>query len=76
MRQRLVIVDRPGRGVRQCPHRPASRRGDAQPVEGDDTGPVNEPEEYGSLTVEDDPQGTVDPADVAGTADESDEDVS
>ncbi len=49
---------------------------DAQPVEGDDTGPVNEPEEYGSLTVEDDPQGTVDPADVAGTADESDEDVS
>jgi len=30
-------------------------------------------EEYGSLTVEDDPEGTVDPADVAGTADESDD---
>jgi hypothetical protein len=48
---------------------------DVQPVEGDDTGSVSEPEEYGSLSVEDDPQGTVDPADVAGTADESDEDV-
>ena len=32
-------------------------------------------EEYGSLTVEDDPEGTVDPADLAGTADESDHDI-
>jgi hypothetical protein len=30
----------------------------------------------GNLTVEDDPQGTVDPSDLAGTASESDEDVS
>jgi hypothetical protein len=43
--------------------------------QGEDTGSVRDPEEYGSLSVEDDPQGTVDPADVAGTADESDEDV-
>jgi hypothetical protein len=48
---------------------------DTQPIEGEDTGALTEPEEYGSLSVEDDPQGTVDPADVAGTADESDEDV-
>ncbi len=33
-------------------------------------------QEYGSLSVEDDPEGTVDPADLAGTADESDEDAS
>jgi hypothetical protein len=32
-------------------------------------------EEYGSLTVEDDPDGTVDPADLANTADESDHDL-
>lgn len=32
-------------------------------------------EEYGSLTVEDDPDGTVDRAELAGTADESDHDV-
>ena len=39
-------------------------------------GEQTDPEEYGSLTVEDDPEGTTDPADLAGTADESDEDVS
>ena len=48
---------------------------DSSPIEGDDTGAPAEPEEYGSLTVEDDPSGTVDPAELAGTADESDEDV-
>ena len=32
-------------------------------------------EEYGSLTVEDDPDGTVDPAELANTADESDHDL-
>jgi hypothetical protein len=32
-------------------------------------------DEYGSLTVEDNPDGTVDPGDLAGTADESDDDV-
>ena len=30
----------------------------------------------GNLTVEDDPQGTVDPSELAGTASEHDEDVS
>jgi hypothetical protein len=30
----------------------------------------------GNLTVEDDPQGTVDPSDLAGTASDDDEDVS
>lgn len=48
---------------------------DAQPVEGDDTGAPNEPTEYGSLSIEDDPGGTVDPAELADTTDESDEDV-
>lgn len=43
---------------------------------GDDVKPVTDPEELGSLTVEDDPEGTVDPADLAGTAGGSDEDVS
>ncbi|MFZ1118563.1 MAG: hypothetical protein WAN44_22345 [Propionibacteriaceae bacterium] len=33
------------------------------------------PDEYGSLTVEDNPEGTVDPADLASTAKESDDDV-
>jgi hypothetical protein len=32
-------------------------------------------EEYGTLSVEDNPDGTVDPADLAGTADESDAEV-
>ena len=32
-------------------------------------------DEYGSLTVEDNPEGTVDPADLAGTANESDDEV-
>jgi hypothetical protein len=30
----------------------------------------------GNLSVEDDPQGTVDPSDLAGTASDDDEDVS
>ena len=48
---------------------------DAQPVQGDDTGAPTEPEDFGSLSVEDDPSGTIDPADLADTASESDEDV-
>jgi len=32
-------------------------------------------EEYGSLSVEDDPEGTVNPADLAGTASGSDAEV-
>ena len=47
---------------------------DAQP-EGDDTGAPTEPQDFGSLTVEDDPSGTIDPAEIADTASESDEDV-
>jgi hypothetical protein len=31
--------------------------------------------DYGSLSVEDNPEGTVNPADLAGTADESDAEV-
>ena len=52
---------------------------DDRPVEdtaGQDTGgDMTDPGEYGSLSVEDDPAGTTDPAELAGTADESDEDV-
>jgi hypothetical protein len=36
---------------------------------------LSDPDEYGSLTVEDDAEGTVDPGDLAGGADETDEDV-
>ena len=43
---------------------------------GDDTESLTDPEEFGSLTVEDDPEGTIDPAELAGTAGESDEDIS
>jgi hypothetical protein len=32
-------------------------------------------DEYGSLTVEDNPEGTVDSGDLAGSADESDDEV-
>ena len=49
------------------------------PSEGTDAVPaedLTDPAEYGSLSVEDDPDGTVDPGDLAGGADESDEDVS
>jgi len=46
---------------------PASEAADESSVDG--------PEEYGSLTVEDDAVETVDPADVAGTADDSDDEV-
>ena len=47
--------------------------GDLPEPEGSGPG---DPDEYGSLSVEDDPEGTVDPADLAGGADETDEDVS
>ena len=33
-------------------------------------------EEYGSLSIEDDPDGTVDPGELAGGAGDDDEDVS
>lgn len=35
-----------------------------------------EQQDLGGLTVEDDPQGTVDPSELAGTASKDDEDVS
>lgn len=47
---------------------------DDPPVE-DTAGDMNDPDEYGSLSVEDDPAGTTDPSELAGTADESDADV-
>ncbi len=34
-----------------------------------------DPEEFGSLSVEDDPDGTVDPEELAGGATEADDDV-
>jgi hypothetical protein len=37
---------------------------------------LSDPDEYGSLSVEDDAEGTVDPGDLAGGADETDQDVS
>ena len=48
---------------------------DSSPVDGNDPGAPTEPEEYGSLSVEDDPTGTIDPAELADTASASDEDV-
>jgi hypothetical protein len=44
-------------------------------IENDEQSTPMSVEEYGSLSVEDNPDGTVDPADLAGTADESDADV-
>jgi len=45
-------------------------------VEPGGTGDMTDPDEYGGLSVEDDPDGTVDPGELAGGADETDEDVS
>jgi hypothetical protein len=36
---------------------------------------IADPEDYGHLSVEDDPAGTVDPADLAGTAQPDDAEV-
>jgi len=44
----------------------------AQPGSGD---LGSDPDRYGGLSIEDDPGGTVDPADLAGTADNSDDTV-
>ena len=44
--------------------------------ETDQTQGEDEQEGLGNLTVEDDPEGTVDPAELAGTAHDDDEDVS
>lgn len=47
------------------------------PPEGVDSGATEDlsPDEYGGLSIEDDPEGTVDPGELAGGADENDEDV-
>jgi hypothetical protein len=44
-------------------------------TENDEQSTPTSADEYGSLTVEDNPDGTVDPADLAGTAEESDDEV-
>jgi hypothetical protein len=44
-------------------------------TENDEQTTPTDAEEYGSLSVEDNPEGTVDPADLAGTANESDDEV-
>jgi hypothetical protein len=50
---------------------------DALPEGVDSGGTENlSPDEYGGLSIEDDPEGTVDPGDLAGGADEDDQDVS
>jgi hypothetical protein len=49
------------------------RSEDGEPAEGAD---MSDPEQYGGLSVEDDPDGTVDPGELAGGADATDEDVS
>jgi hypothetical protein len=43
--------------------------------ENDQQSTATDSEEYGSLSIEDNPEGTVDPADLAGTANESDDEV-
>ena len=43
--------------------------------ESDQQSTATDSEEYGSLSIEDNPEGTVDPADLAGTANESDDEV-
>jgi hypothetical protein len=53
----------------QEPEVPADETTESQ-VAADPESPI------GNLTVEDDPQGTVDPSDLAGTASDDDEDVS
>ena len=53
----------------QEPSVPADETGQAQEA-------VEESSTIGNLTVEDDPEGTVDPSELAGTASEDDEDVS
>jgi hypothetical protein len=53
----------------QEPDVPADATSEAQEAVDPDSG-------IGNLTVEDDPQGTVDPSELAGTASDDDEDVS
>jgi len=43
--------------------------------ENDQQSTSDDAEKYGSLSIEDNPEGTVDPADLAGTANESDDEV-
>ena len=42
---------------------------------GDPTAGELSTEEYGGLSIEDDPTGTVDPSDLSGTAESSDDEV-
>ncbi len=53
----------------QEPDVPADETAERQAAVDPDSG-------IGNLSVEDDPQGTVDPSELAGTASEDDEDVS
>jgi hypothetical protein len=45
-------------------------------TENDEQSTPTSADEYGSLTVENNPDGTVDPTDLAGTAEESDDEMS
>jgi|tagenome__1003787_1003787.scaffolds.fasta_scaffold16616616_1 hypothetical protein len=51
------------------------RAGDEYVMAGSDQQRDPDDPEYGSLTIEDDPAGTTDPADLAGTATSDDADV-
>lgn len=53
----------------QEPQVPADETAESQAAVDPDSG-------IGNLTVEDDPEGTVDPSELAGTASDDDEDVS
>ena len=50
-------------------------REDRESAEAPNVGSAIEQEDFGSLSVEDDPAGTEDPADLAGTAKPDDADV-
>ena len=53
----------------------SEQRSDPDDVARDAAAAGSTDEEGGNLTVEDDPQGTTDPADLAGTADSGDAEV-
>lgn len=41
----------------------------------DDIKTASDPDEFGTLSIEDDPEGTIDPNELSGTASDDDEDV-
>jgi hypothetical protein len=68
----------PGRPLDPSPElrSPMSAQNTDDDQQRSEDGDVTEAEQYGSLSVEDDPEGTIHPSELAGTATEDDEDVS